>query len=623
MRRNSLLAIAASSIAWAGDWTGNGTGAGAGAVVAQGYTRPAPRIPTARETLHGLFESHLKWRLEQYPAMAMRRGDYSDADRLTDVSVDAIVQRYLDMGRFLRKLSVVPYDDLDRTDKLSYDLFKLRLSIAIEGEQYRVFLMPIGGRSGTHQGIAQMAEQVRFRDDADYANYLARLELVPRLIDQTITLMRLGLDEGRTPPRVTLAGVPAQFESLLEPDGGLAALAAPMRDMPPDVTGPRQRELRERFETVSLPAVRGALRRLGDYVVDEYLPGCRESIAAFDLPDGEAYYAYQLRSMTTTDKTPAEIHELGLSEVARIRAEMMEVIRSSDFMDRYPTGAAGADEELFDAFLHFLRTDPRFYHQSAEELLTGYRDICKRVDGWLPKLFGALPRLPYGVRPIPDFMAPSQTTAYYRRGDIRNAEAGVFFANTYALDQRPRYEMIPLALHEAVPGHHLQVALAQELDDLPDFRTEWGFTAFGEGWALYSERLGIEMGFYDDPYDDFGRLLYEMWRACRLVVDTGIHAFGWPRQRAIDFMLTNSALSELNIETEVDRYISWPGQACAYKIGELKIRELRKRAERRLGARFDIRAFHDAVLGAGSIPLTVLEKRVDFWINSILFRNYD
>ena len=509
MRRNSLLVIAVTSIAVGGTPTASG----------QPAEMPAPRIPTAAEMLHKLFESHLAWQLHQYPAMAMRRGDYSSADQLTDLSVDAIVQRYLDMRRFLQGLSVVPYDDLDRTDKLSYDLFELRLSIAIEGEQYRMFLAPIGGRSGTHQSVAQMAEQVRFRDDDDYAKYLTRLELVPRLVGQTIELMRLGLEEGRTPPKVTLAGLPAQFDALLEPDGGLAALAAPLEDMPSGLDGSRQRELRERFETVSLPTVRAAMRRLGDYVVDVYLPGCRESIAAADLPDGEAFYAYQLRTMTTTDMTPAEIHELGLSEVSRIRSEMMNVIRSSDFMERYSTGGAGDNERLFKAFLHYLRTDPRFYHRSAEELLIGYRDICKRVDGWLPKLFGVLPRLPYGVRPIPDFMAPDQTTAYYRRGDIRNAEAGVFFANTYALDQRPRYEMIPLALHEAVPGHHLQVALAQELDDLPDFRTQWGFTAFGEGWALYSERLGIEMGLYEDPYDDFGRLLYEMWRACRLVVD--------------------------------------------------------------------------------------------------------
>ncbi len=614
MRRNSLVVVIAAGITAAGlSPTGYG----------QKSTFPGPRIPTASEKLHRLFEDHLQWRLEQYPTLAMRRGDYSNAGRVTDVSMDAIIQRYLDMQGFLRQLTFVPYDDLSAEDQLNFDLFKLRMEISVEGEQYRGFLAPIGGRYGTHQSIGQMAEQVRFKSYDDYANYLRRLDLVARLVDQTIALLTIGLQEGRTPARVTLAGVPAQFEALLAPDGGLATLAVPLADMPDSLTEAQKSELRARFETVSFPSVIAAVGRLGDYVVREYLPNCRESIAAADLPDGKAYYAYQLRSMTTTDMTPAEIHELGLAEVSRIRLKMMEVIRSSDFMG-HPTANTGDDDaRLFEAFIQYLRTDPRFYHRSAEDLLIGYRDICKRVDEWLPRLFGTLPRLPYGVRPIPEFMAPDQTTAYYRRGDIRNAEAGIFFANTYALDQRPRYEMIPLALHEAVPGHHLQVALAQELQDLPDFRKDWGFTVFGEGWALYSERLGIEMGFYIDPYDNFGRLLYEMWRACRLVVDPGMHAFGWSRDRAIEFMLDNTALSRLNIETEVDRYINWPGQACAYKIGELKIRDLRRVAEERLDERFDIRGFHDAVLGAGSIPLTVLEKRVTFWINSQLFQTYD
>jgi len=590
---------------------------------AASQTTPAvPRIPTASQKLHSLFEDRLQWQLHAFPAMALRRGDYTNADRITDYGMNAIIQRYYDTRQFLKRLSVVPYDDLPKADKLSYDLFKLGLEDEAESEQYRMFLAPVGGRFGTHQRIAQMAEQVRFRDYDDYSDYLSRLELVPELVNQTIDLLELGAAEGRTPPRVTLSGLAAQFDALVAPGGGLSALAGPLERMPEQITAARQQELRERFDDVSMPGVLLAVRALGDYVTDEYLPKCRESIAAVDLPDGEAYYAYRLRVMTTTDMTAAEIHRLGLDQVARIRAEMMLVIRSSDFTDR-ANPAPGDDDQLFAAFVDDLRTNPRFYHETAEDLLVGYRDICKRVDEWLPKLFGALPRLPYGVRPIPEFMAPNQTTAYYRRGDIRNAEAGIFFANTYALDQRPRYEMIPLALHEAVPGHHLQIAIAQELDGVPDFRKGWGFTAFGEGWALYAERLGLEMGFYGDPYDDFGRLLYEMWRACRLVVDTGIHAFGWPRDRAIEFMVANTALSRLNIETEVDRYIAWPGQACAYKIGELKIRELRATAERRLGERFDVRAFHDVVLGAGSIPLTVLEKRVDYWINSQLFRPYD
>jgi Bacterial protein of unknown function (DUF885)/Family of unknown function (DUF5329) len=271
----------------------------------------------------------------------------------------------------------------------------------------------------------------------------------------------------------------------------------------------------------------------------------------------------------------------------------------------------------FAAFVKYLRTDARFYHDNEVALLAGYRDICKRVDPELARLFKTLPRLPYGVRPVPRFMAPTQTTAYYQSGDIRNAEPGYFYANTYALDQRPRYEMIPLALHEAVPGHHLQIAIAKELSGLPEFRKDADFTVFVEGWALYSERLGIEMGLFNDPYDNFGRLLYEMWRACRLVVDPGMHALGWSRDKAIAFMSDNTALSPLNIQNEVDRYINWPGQATAYKIGELKIRELRGKAEAALGTKFDLREFHDVVLGAGAVPLSTLERRVHEWLTGV------
>ncbi len=314
---------------------------------------------------------------------------------------------------------------------------------------------------------------------------------------------------------------------------------------------------------------------------------------------------------------------------------MMDVIKSSDFMTREvevervatPHGRSTSitkpaqslsSDELFRMFIYYLRTDPRFYYTEEEDLLRGYRDICKRIDAELPKLFKTLPRQPYGVRKIPDFMAPSQTTAYYSRGDIRNAQPGYFYANTHALDQRPKYEMIALALHEAVPGHHFQIAIAQELKEVPEFRKHSWFTAYGEGWALYAERLGLEMNFFEDPYDNFGRLLYEMWRACRLVVDPGMHALGWSREKAVQFMLDNTALSELNVNTEIDRYIAWPGQATAYKIGELKIRKLRGIAEDRLGKRFDVREFHDVILGAGSLPLSVLEGRIHRWIESII-----
>ncbi|MHC4318871.1 MAG: DUF885 domain-containing protein [Planctomycetota bacterium] len=592
-------------------------------VLALALTARGAAAATETERLHDLFASYTTWQDEQYPAGAMARGDYTHADRLADVSLAAIDRRHEQMKRYLLQLRSVDPAELSAADRLNWDLFELKLLRAIEGHPYRMFLSPVGGRHGPHTRIPQMGERVRFRSYADYDNYLKRLAQVPRLIGQYLELLQAGLAEGRTPPQVTLAGLPGQFDAILAEGGGLEALGAPLDEMPAFFTDRQREGLRRRYEEEALPAVRGAMRQLRDFVVETYMPGCRQTIAASDLPDGKAYYAYQLRIMTTTDMTATEIHELGLREVARIRQEMLQVIRSSDFMHRYRAAGEDQEQRLFKAFLDYLRTDPRFYHTSEAALLAGYRDICKQVDAWLPRFFGTLPRLPYGVRAIPPYMAPTQTTAYYQSGDLRNAQPGWFCANTYALDQRPKYEMIPLTLHEAVPGHHLQGALARELEDLPEFRRGWGFNAFGEGWALYAERLGLEMGLYEDPYDDFGRLLYEMWRACRLVVDTGMHAFGWPRDEAIEFMVANTALSQLNIANEVDRYISWPGQACAYKIGEIRIRELRRRAESRLGERFDLRTFHDVVLGAGSVPLTVLEKRVNYWINSQMIRAYD
>jgi uncharacterized protein (DUF885 family) len=570
---------------------------------------------TASEELHRLFNDRFQWEMEQFPERAMMRGDYSNAHRITDVSIRAVERRHSDTVRFLRRLHAIERAELDENDLVSYELFDLQLSRSIEGHRHRTFLAPISGRSGPHQSVAQMGERVRFQYAEDFENYLTRLEQVPRMLEDTADLMRLGLEEGRTPPRVVLEGVPMHFRALVE-GGGLRMLAAPFARMPGVIAAETQRALRERFETVSFPAVREAIERFGEFVIHEYIPDCRETIAAIDWPDGEAFYNHQLAVMTTLTMNAREIHELGLSEVARIRAEMMDVIRRSDFLEQHPETASVDDDALFAAFIHYLRTDSRFYHTTEEDLLNGYRAICKEVDGHMPALFKTLPRLPYGVRPIPRFMAPTQTTAYYQRGSIENAQAGFFYANTYRLDQRPKYEMIALALHEAVPGHHHQIALAQELEGLPEFRRDAYFTAFGEGWALYTERLGIEMGLYVDPYDDFGRLLYEMWRACRLVVDPGMHALGWSRERAIEFMLANTALSELNVVTEIDRYIAWPGQATAYKIGELKIRELRDIAERTLGPRFDIREFHDVILLAGSVPLPVLERRVMEWIES-------
>jgi uncharacterized protein (DUF885 family) len=565
--------------------------------------------------LHRLFQERHEWELREFPESAMRLGDYTHAHRVTDNSLAAIERRHHATVDYLQRLRAIDSLRLGEQDLVSYELFDLRLERDIRDHRFRTFLAPIGQRSGPHQSIALMSEGVRFRTQIDYENYLTRLEAMPRSVDNAIERMKLGVSEGRTPPKVVLLGVESQIDALLA-DGGLDMLAEPLDELPSHIAEPVANALRIRFDTSAMPKVRAALQRLRTYFVEDYLPNCRTAIGASALPDGGAFYAHQLWKMTTTDMTAEEIHRLGLSEVARIRAEMMEVIRRSDYLELHPGHASLADEDLFRAFIEYLRTDARFYYDREEDLLSGYRDICKRVDAELPKYFGLLPRTPYGVKKIPDFMAPHQTTAYYRHGSLGNGESGTFYANTYALDQRPKYEMIALAIHEAVPGHHLQVSIARELENVPEFRKRTWFTAYGEGWALYSERLGIEMELYGDPYDDFGRLLYEMWRACRLVVDPGMHELGWTRDQAIEFMQANTALSELNIVNEIDRYIAWPGQACAYKIGELRIRALRAHAEQVLGTGFDLRAFHDVVLGAGSVPLTVLERRVKDWIRS-------
>ncbi|MCI0573446.1 MAG: DUF885 domain-containing protein, partial [Myxococcaceae bacterium] len=373
-------------------------------------------------------------------------------------------------------------------------------------------------------------------------------------------------------------------------------------DFPSTIPEPERERLRREGAAAVREAVVPSLRRLFDFWVKEYFPKTRDAVGLSTLPDGEAWYAFNARRSTTTALTPEQIHQLGLSEVERIRAEMERVMRS--------TGFKGSLQEFFQ----YLRTDPRFFHTDKEALLAAYRDIAKRIDPELPKLFGTLPRLPYGVVPVPAYSEKTQTTAYYNSGSQRAGRPGYFFANTYELTSRPKWEMEALTVHEAVPGHHLQIALAQELEGVPEFRRHGGYTAFVEGWGLYSESLGPELGLYKDPYSRFGQLTYEMWRAVRLVVDTGMHAKGWTRQQAIDFFKANSSKPEHDITVEVDRYIVWPGQALAYKVGELKLKELRTWATRELGPRFDVRRFHDTVLLAGPLPLEVLEKRVREWV---------
>jgi uncharacterized protein (DUF885 family) len=428
------------------------------------------------------------------------------------------------------------------------------------------------------------------------------------LVDQTIALLERGLAAKITPPRVTLRDVPAQALNLVVDDPLQSPLLAAFAHFPPEMPAAEQERLRAAAVAAYRDAVAPAFRKLNAFLAQKYVPGARTTLAMRDLPDGLAWYAVRARSSTTTNLSPEQIHALGLAEVKRIRGQMDSVIAASGFRGSF------AD------FVQFLRTDPRFYFTTPEDLLRASRDVAKRIDPALTRLFGTLPRLPYGVSPIPSYAERSQTTAYYQPGSPLAHRAGTYFVNTYNLPARPRWEMEALTLHEAVPGHHLQIALAQELDGVPEFRRYGGYTAFVEGWGLYSESLGGELGLYAEPYSKFGQLTYEMWRAIRLVLDTGIHTMGWTREQAIDYFKANAAKTEHDITVEVDRYIVWPGQALAYKIGELKIKELRAYATATLRDRFDVRAFHDQVLGAGAVPLDVLEARIHAWVAAVQAR---
>ena len=557
---------------------------------------------TESERLHALFRAYWTYNLDEYPELSTYTGDPGRNHRWTDHSLEAYERRSREMEIPARVLATIDRAALSAADQVHYDLFRRNVEESLEGRRFKGEYMPVTQMGGVQQNVAQTLMLMPYFQPSDFENALVRLEAVPTLVEQTIALLEKGLETGITPPRVTLRDVPDQIRNQIVDDPLTSALLRPFLTFPPTVDAPAPERLRTAAVRAYTGRVAPAYRRLLDYVETRYLPRTRETIAARDLPDGEAWYAFSVRQMTTTRLTAQEIHDIGLREVKRIRGEMEAVMDRTDF------------DGTFQQFVGFLRTDERFFFDHAEDLLVAYRDICKRVDPELPRLFATLPRLPYGVVPVPSYAEKSQTTAYYEPGSPAAGRPGRFFANTYDLRARPRWEMEALALHEAVPGHHLQIALAQELPDMPDFRRHGFYTAYIEGWGLYAESLGPEMGFYEDPYAKFGQLTYEIWRAIRLVVDTGMHALGWSRQQAIDYFSDNAGKAEHDIVVEVDRYIVWPAQALAYKIGELKIKELRARASAALGARFDLRLFHDEVLGAGALPLDVLEARVDAWV---------
>lgn len=526
------------------------------------------------------------------------------SDRLPDMSAEALAKRAAEQQAWLAQLEQVDVTALSRQNQINHRMITYRLKNEIDSYTYNEHYMPLNAEGGFHSNLGFMVRNASFRSFADYQNYIARLQDIPRYMEQQTGWLKVGMAEGYTQPKAAMQGFEESIAAFIAQNPHESLFYQPFTGTPPNfVTAEQWRELQQQAAKIIDEAVVPAYQAYFDFMVMEYLPNCRDSVGASELPNGLEYYQNRIRHFTTLDLTPAQIHQRGLAEVQRIRNEMAVVIEK--------TGFKGSFEEFTD----FLRNDPQFYPKTDAELLKEASYIAKKADGELPKFFKLLPRQPYGIAPVPAEIAPKYTTGRYA-GTNRSDRASFYWVNTYALERRPLYQLEALTLHEAVPGHHLQGALAREMENLPDYRRYTYISAFGEGWGLYAEWLGQEMGFYQDPYSDFGRLSYEMWRAARLVVDTGMHAMGWTREQAMEFMAANTALSLHNVRTEIDRYITWPGQALSYKLGEMLIRQLRQEAQEALGGNFDLREFHYVVLKNGSIPLDVLEQEVRDWIDA-------
>lgn len=560
---------------------------------------------TADERFTTLWQQEWAWRLQQLPLMATSVGVHRYDDRLDDVGVAAQTARAKHWRAVLADLARIDPAELSAAQRVNYRIYQAQLEGLAGDIELDGYLMPMNSDSAFYSELASLPRMHPFRDERDVQNYLNRLRALPAYFEQNIELLRRGLKRGVSVPQVVLAGrdqAIAAVASIQDPT--TSGYYAPFRQLPASLSAERASALQAEAQEVLREAVIPAHQALLRFMREDYVPKARKTLAAYALPQGKAWYRRQILNFVTEDLSPDEIHQIGLDEVARIRAEMDGILKELKFDGDLP------------AFLRFLRSDPQFYAKTPDELLAAAAWIAKRADGLLPRYFGKLPRLPYGVAPVPDAIAPYYTAGRYVPAAEGSREPGWYWVNTYNLPSRSLYALPALTLHEAVPGHHLQGALAAEQGEQPDFRRYTYISAYGEGWALYAEELGNEMGIYRTPYERFGQLSYAAWRACRLVVDTGIHTQGWTRQQAVDYMLANTALSQHEVETEVDRYISWPGQALSYMIGMIRIRELRREAETALGARFDLRAFHDTVLELGSVPLPLLSEHVRAWIAS-------
>lgn len=558
--------------------------------------------PDADETrkLHKIFDDEWEYGLAQGPLGASSLGDRRWNDKWPDISLENIERQRQHSIGLKKELAGIDRSKLGHQDQVSYDMFVHDNDEGLEEFEFKSYLIPVYQREGI-QLLDGFFQDLRYETAKDYEDYLTRLNTFSQYMDQTIALMREGMRLHIMHPKVIMQRIPAQIDrQLVAPEE--SGFYVPFKKFPASFSEADK----QRFNAAGKKAIEEKVlpeyRKFKDFFVKEYLPASEDQVGVWQWPNGDKYYAFTVRKYTTTNMTPDQVYDLGLAEVKRIHAEMEKVKEEAGFK--------GSMEEFF----HFLRTDPQFFYKNPDDLLEAYRATAKKIDPQLVRFFKTLPRATYGVAPIPMTSAPDTTAAYYSPLAADGSRAGTFSVNLYKPDSRPKWEMMALALHESVPGHHLQIARSYEIGDLPKFRRYGYYSAFGEGWGLYAESLGDEMGLYDNPYSKFGYLTYQMWRAVRLVVDTGMHYKHWTRQQAIDYFMQNAAKTETDVVNEIDRYIAWPGQALAYKIGELKIKSLREKATKELGEKFDLKEFHNVVIDSGAIPLDLLEKQVDEWI---------
>jgi uncharacterized protein (DUF885 family) len=564
----------------------------------------------ATAALHALFDEHFERSLEMNPLRATFIGDNRYNDRLANTGSVEYREKEEALDReFLERLLAIDREQLGYRDRLSYDIFRLDREESLEGNQYPGHLQPINQFRNMMNYFVQLgsgASAQPFKTVEDYENFLSRADDFVVNVDQMIANMKQGMQEGIVQPRILMEKVIPQLESQIVDDVSESAFYKPVAKMPEDFSDADRDRLAAAFEDKIATAIIPAYVRMKNFIGDEYLSAARDTVGLYALPDGRDWYAYSVRTITTTDLTPDEIHQIGLDEVARIHGEMQGV------MDE--VGFDGTLEEFFE----FVNTDPQFFFDEPEQLIQGYRDMAGYINKLAENLFEIFPKTGFEVRRVEPFREQSASGGSYMAGTPDGSRPGIFYANAYDLSARPSWAMESLYLHEAIPGHHFQIMIQRENEDLPRFRRFGRVTAFSEGWGLYAESLGREIGVYTDPYQYFGGLNAELWRSIRLVVDTGIHAKGWTRQQVLDYMYANSAVAEARAVSEAERFMAWPGQALAYKVGQLKIRQIRDDAEARLGARFDVRAFHTEVLKDGAMPLSMLEAKVDRWVESQL-----